>query len=124
MRRYLREAWNDISNGENLDLWANGHVGMADGMGDVTITGAMSQDVAGRLGLLGEFSLNKILGIVPGLGFWPGKNRGAGLLHFVPGVGYVPGFGGTVQNINKFRVELSGNLGADPPPVKSVAWVR
>ncbi|MEB3244773.1 MAG: hypothetical protein VKJ06_02170, partial [Vampirovibrionales bacterium] len=107
-----------VSDGENLDLAAAGKMALANGDGQLVINGAMSQDFRGSLGGVGSLSLNKLLGWIPGFNILPGR-----ILRYVPGVGYVPGFGGTAKDINRFRVILDGNLGEDPPPVKSFAWV-
>ncbi len=99
---------NLVSDGENLDLFIQGTIGLQQGNANLLVNGLMSQDVSGVLGPIGSLSLGKILGYLPGIGSF-GQRRG-GLLGWIPGIGYVPGFGGPASDYSRFQVRLLGNL--------------
>jgi hypothetical protein len=111
---------NLLSNGENLDLYISGSIRLVDGMADLTVVGAMSQDVSGALGTLGKLSIGRLVSFIPGLGTLPGA-RG-GLLSYLPGIGFVPGFGGPARDINRFRIHVRGPL-EDPSSVQDLQWL-
>ena len=112
---------NLISDGVNLDLLIRGNLRMDTGDADMLINGRMSQNVAGRLGFLGQLSLGKLLHLVPALGTL-GKNQ-AGLFGYLPGLGYVPGFGGPAGATNRFQVRLKGPPDA-PSAIRDFHWVH
>lgn len=130
---------NLLSDGENLDLLMQGTVTMDDGMADMIIEGRMNQDVAGDLGILGKFSIGRLLRFIPVLGFNPfGKQAvettedgtikkisttDPGLLYRIPGLGYVPGLGGPAKDVNRFRIKMVGPP-QDPASIKSFGWVK
>jgi hypothetical protein len=112
---------NLISDGVNLDLLMRGSLRMDTGDADMTINGRMSQNVAGRLGFLGQLSLGRLLRLVPGLGTF-GRSQ-AGLFGYLPGLGYIPGFGGPAGATNRFQVQLKGPLD-DPATIRDFHWVH
>lgn len=112
---------NLLSDGVNLDLLIQGSLRMDNGAADMLVNGQMSQNVAGRLGLLGQLSLGSVVRYVPALGNF-GKN--AGLLEYLPGVGYVPGLGGGPSGkFNRFQVRLDGPMD-EPRSVRSFQWLK
>lgn len=112
---------NLLSDGVNLDLLMRGNLRMDSGDADMVINGRMSQNVAGRLGFLGQLSLGKLLHLVPGLGTM-GKKQ-AGLFGYLPGLGYVPGFGGPASATNRFQVRLKGPPDS-PSAIRDFHWVH
>jgi AsmA-like C-terminal region len=112
---------NLISDGVNLDLLMRGNLRMDSGDADMVINGRMSQNVAGRLGFLGQLSLGKLLRLVPALGTM-GKKQ-AGLFGYLPGIGYVPGFGGPASATNRFQVRLKGAPDS-PSAIRDFHWVH
>lgn len=115
---------NDIlSDGENLDLLIQGSSNLYDGTADLTLYGDMSQNVNGRLGHLGRFSLNSLLKHIPGIGYVPGFKNRSGLIQYLPGVGYVPGLGGPVDDKSRFEVKLQGSI-IDPRSIQDFNWVH
>jgi hypothetical protein len=111
---------NLVSDGENLDLFIQGNLAMANGNADLVVNGRMSQDVSGELGILGQLSLGRLLKLLPGIGSL-GRNR-TGLLGYIPGVGYVPGFGGPAKDFNWFQVRLVGDLNT-PGAIQGFHWI-
>jgi hypothetical protein len=127
---------NLTSDGQNLDLLIQGRIRLIDGYGNLAVTGNMSQNVSGRLGVLGKLSVGKVLRWVPLLGAMPsftddddeeqdttGRRRWrGGLLNYLPGVGYVPGLGGVAQDYSRFQVTVEGPL-EDPGSVREMKWL-
>lgn len=115
---------NDIlSDGENLDLLIQGSANLLSGEADLKLYGDMSQNVNGRLGKLGRFSLISLLKYIPGIGYIPGFKNRSGLIQYLPGVGYVPGLGGPVDDKSRFEVILQGPL-VDPRSIQDFNWVH
>lgn len=112
---------NLISDGVNLDLLMQGSLRMDSGDADMTVNGRMSQNVAGRLGFLGQLSLGRLLRLIPGLGTFGGSQ--AGLFGYLPGIGYIPGFGGPASATNRFQVRLKGPLD-EPATIRDFHWVH
>lgn len=120
---------NLLSDGDDLDLLIEGTIQLADGSGDLTVTGTMSQDVSGRLGPLGKLSIGRLVRFIPGIGFIPVGgdsgplgNRARGLIDIIPGLGFIPGFGGVAEAHNKFAVDITGKLD-DPSAVHNLRWL-
>lgn len=109
---------NLLSDGKNLDLLIMGEVRMEDGYSDLTVIGEMSQDVSGRLGALGRFSIGRILRYIPFLG-----TGETGIIGQIPVVGYIPGFGGAVEETNRFKVEIEGQPN-DPGAIQDFSWIE
>jgi hypothetical protein len=112
---------NLVSDGTNLDLFIQGNLTLDDGDANMLVNGQMSQDVAGRLGVLGQLSLNRLLRLIPGIGNL-GKNQ-PGIISYIPGIGYVPGLGGPAGDASYFQVRLMGQLD-DPAAVRDFRWIR
>jgi hypothetical protein len=109
------------SDGVNLDLDITGGLKLDSGVGDLSVTGHMSQDVSSALGRVGQLSLRRVVHYVPLLGFIPGHERG--LIDYIPGLGFIPGLGGTPSTVNTFRVKLKGPL-EDPSSVRDLQWLN
>ena len=103
----------------NLDLLIQGRSRLLDGWSKYKITGDMKQDVSGRLGKLGQFSLRRLLMHIPIIGRIPTTQFG--LLNIIPGFGYIPGFGGLTKDSHRFQAYLEG-LPDDPAAFKSWNW--
>ncbi|MGE0200308.1 MAG: AsmA-like C-terminal region-containing protein [Candidatus Melainabacteria bacterium] len=112
---------NLLSDGENLDLQMKGSVALDNGNVNMTVDGKMTQDVGGKLGLLGKLSLGKLVKTVPIVGYLPGVP--GGVLSYVPGIGYTPGLGGPAGTYNRFRVSLNGRL-EDPNAIQDFHWLK
>jgi len=111
-----------LSDGDDLDLLIQGHLGLADAQGQLAVYGTMSQNVSGMLGKVGNLSLKSVLRFVPGIGFIPGSERG-GLLSYIPGVGFVPGLGGPGKQKNRFKVTIDGSLNDPQGAVQGFEWL-
>lgn len=115
---------NDVlSDGENLDLLIQGQSNLLDSNSQLTIYGDMSQNVNGRLGQLGRFSLHSLIKYIPGIGYIPGFKNRSGLIQYLPGVGYVPGLGGPAHEKSRFEVLMDGPI-VDPRSIKGFKWVH
>ncbi|MEB3287323.1 MAG: AsmA-like C-terminal region-containing protein [Vampirovibrionales bacterium] len=129
---------NLLLDGENLDLLMKGTVTMDDGQADMMIDGSMNQTVSSGLGFIGKLSPGNLLRIIPILGFNPfgkiGKSEeevssdevsliaDPGLLYRIPGLGYIPGLGGPVKDVSRFRIKMQGPP-QDQASIKSFTWL-
>ncbi|MFN8614485.1 MAG: AsmA family protein [Vampirovibrionales bacterium] len=115
-----------LSDGEDLDLLAEGTMRLKDGYSDLTVYGDMNQVVRGRLGSVGKWSLLNVVKWIPGVGFFPGQSnrkRLGGILAYVPGVGFVPFLGGPLGERQRFEVRIKGLLD-DPNAFQGFSWTR
>jgi hypothetical protein len=104
-----------ISNGQNLDLFIQGHIEMASGLANLLVRGEMDRDIGGVLGQFGQLSIGRFLGLFPPL---------RTLISHIPGLGFIPGFGGPKGHKGvAFEVKLDG-LVLDPGSVQQFHWVR
>jgi hypothetical protein len=104
-----------LSKGEDLDLTFKGTTRMVDGYSDMLIHGEMSRDISGVLGPLGQFSIGRLLGLIPPL---------RTLIGHIPGIGFVPGFGGPRGHKGvAFEVRIEGPA-LDPGSIKDFHWVQ
>jgi hypothetical protein len=104
----------------NLKLQVNGNIGLTDGYADMVVRGEMRQNVKGRFGRLGQWSVLYLLGHIPGINL-----GGRNLLGYVPGVGFIPGVGGPPNKgkTNFFTARMQGVFG-DPKSVTNVTWEK
>jgi hypothetical protein len=117
---------NLLSRSPNLELGFEGSIELDDANCNLVVTGAMRRDLQqGPLGWAGNLSLRRLLEWAPligsrrRLGLFSSQG---GLLDFIPGVGFVPGFGGSYEAYNRFRVRIVGSF-EDPASVKGVEWL-
>lgn len=104
-----------FSDGQNLDLSMQGKIRMMDGSADMIVTGRMDRDIGGRLGPLGQFSVGRVLSVIPGL---------RAIIGNIPGLGFVPGFGGPKGEKGvAFKVHILGPM-VDPGSVQDFKWIR
>lgn len=117
---------NTKSKGKNLSLHLKGSLRMSDDYADMVILGRIRRRTAGKLGPLGNISINKLIGDIPVVGFLPDSSGNEGLIDLVPLLDKIPvlDIGGRFARgrYRFFVVKIVGNL-YDQTSVKSFRWI-
>jgi hypothetical protein len=116
-----------LADGQNLDLWLNGQMSLITGKSDMTITGAVKQNMATILPNWSQWNLRQGLRYVPipyvGGSHWPlAMTRKPSLFDYIPGVGFLPGLGGIPQDRNFFSIDAKGAL-ENPSTYRNLRWL-
>lgn len=114
------------SQGKNLSLHLRGSLRMVDNYADLTILGRVHKRVVGKLGPLGNISINNLISDIPIAGFLPGSPGNEGVLDMIPLLEKIPvlGIGGRFARgrYRFFVVRIVGNL-YDKSSVRSFRWI-
>lgn len=114
------------SQGKNLSLHIKGSLRMSDNYADVVILGRIRKRTAGKLGPLGNVSINELIGDIPIAGFLPGAPDNEGVIDFLPLLDKIPvlDIGGRFARgrYRFFMVRIVGNL-YDKSSVQTFRWI-
>lgn len=117
---------NTKSKGKNLSLHLKCNLRMSDSYADIVILGRIRRRTAGKLGPLGNVSINKLIEDIPFVGFLPGSPGNEGVIDLIPFLDKIPvlDIGGKLARgrYRFFVVRIIGNL-YDPASVKSFRWI-
>lgn len=117
------------SKGKNLNLHLKGSLRISDNYADMEILGRVNKRVTGKLGPLGDLSINSLISLTPGIGFLPGTPGNEGIFDVLPVMEIIDkipiiGIGGKLasKRYRFFVVRIVGNL-YDPASVQSFRWI-
>ncbi len=111
------------SKGENLSLYITGDLNLTNNVGNIIILGRTSQEIVQALGVLGDLSLEKLVGKIPGVGlfakdflilFQAQTNKEM--------VDRIPPLIPEDKLSKEFQVRISGDINK-PTAVKSFKWL-